>query len=502
MQFFNYARGDGQALYFRPQTPFIFVRYIAGIALIIAAFTTKSHTLVYAIMGLLALYCVWAIQKNYRYVRLTNAFVFLPTLQVVSDIAVMLGTCVGLLQHPVFNNTGIQLMGRLITASSGFVMTALLARYLGPQGFGSFSFVFAVSTAVFMAADLGLDTYLTRASVQKTEKNAFTTVFSLRVYLACVLMILLIGYLSFSGYSGGIKRGILIASLSSITLLLSNTLWSVFKGQLRYKVIVTAQVMTSATIVILFWFGLLQKLELQYFIIAYVVGYGCGLIFSLACWDRPYKQFTLVSRHIRSLLIDFLPFIAIYLFATAYFKIDVLLLGFFFSPQHSPVVGYYSLAYKPFEIAIVLGGYFTQTLLPYFSVERGIFLQKSRTFFRNVTFFVALCVFVGLYLCAPLYIYIIGGSEYQAALIPLQILSVAAAITIMSGYYASSLLAYHQEKSIVWISIVAFCVNIGANVILIPRYSYLAASWTTVLTQCIVLIGYLFVSARNNAQTN
>ncbi len=502
VQFFRYARGDGQALHFRPQTPLIFARYAIGLALLISAIIYQSPLLVFSIIALLCAYALWSVRKNYGYVRSLKAIFLLPTLQVVSDIATLTGMSVGMFQHPVFSNVIIQLIGRGFTAGIGFLTTFLLARYLGPQEFGTFSFIFAISTAVFMFADLGLDAYITRETAQKVEKKALGAIFSLRVYIAGALSMLLVGTLLFSGYSADIKRGILIASVSSIALLLSNTLWSVLKGQLKYKIVVAAQVLTALIILSLFWFGLLQKRTLNYFLIIHAVGYLSGLLFSSACWDRPYSQIKLVSKQLGSLLIRFWPFIGIYLFATAYFKIDMLLLGFFFSPQHSPAVGYYSLAYKPFEIAIVIGGYFTQTLLPYFTSSKNQLQQKSRNVFRNVTFFIALCAFVGLYILAPLYIQIIGGSEYMSALAPLRILALAAAVTVLSGYYASSLLADHKEKAILWVSIVAFCVNIAVNSVLIPQYSYIAASWTTVLTQCIVLVGYIVINARNNAQAN
>lgn len=502
VQFFKYARGDGQALYFRPQTPLIFARYAIGLALLVVAILYRSQFVGFGIIGLLCSYSIWSIWKNYRYIRSPMAFFILPALQVTADIATLTGITVGMLHHPVFRNVSIQLVGRFFTAGIGFLTTALLARYLGPQQFGIFSFIFAVSAGIFMFADLGLDAYLTRSAALKMEKKVVGAIFSLRIFIIGVLSMILIVTLLFSEYSIDIKRGILITSISSIALLLSNTVWAVFKGKLKYRVVVAAQVLTAVIILILFWFGLFQKLSLNYFIIIHAVGYLCGLLFSLACWDRPNLQIKLISRHIASLLIEMWPFIGIYLFATAYFKVDMLILGYFFSPQHSPAVGYYSLAYKPFEIAIVIGGYFTQTLLPYFSAEKNMSQKKHRVIFRNMTFLIALIVFIGLYILAPLYINIIGGSEYVSALSPLRILAFGAAITILSGYYASSLLSDHKEKAIFWVSIIAFCVNIIANSILIPTYSYIAASWTTVITQCIVLFGYLYVNTQKNAQTN
>jgi glycosyltransferase involved in cell wall biosynthesis len=95
-QFFNYAIGDGQALYIRSQTPFLFARYIFGAALVVLYFATKSSYLIFAICYLLFFYLAWSILKNYKYIKHPKAFMYLPLLQVVSDVAVIIGMTIGI----------------------------------------------------------------------------------------------------------------------------------------------------------------------------------------------------------------------------------------------------------------------------------------------------------------------------------------------------------------------------------------------------------------------
>lgn len=87
-QFYSYAHGDGAAGYIRFQTYFLFGRYIlAGVLLI----TGNLNILI----ALIFLYVFWAIWKNYRYSGNMKSFVYLPMLQLVSDITVILGTVIG-----------------------------------------------------------------------------------------------------------------------------------------------------------------------------------------------------------------------------------------------------------------------------------------------------------------------------------------------------------------------------------------------------------------------
>lgn len=97
-QFFNYSKGDGAAHYFRPQTPFLFGRYIIGLALLILFFISFSYFVLNTLYLILTTYFVWSIIKNYRYVGNWQAFFILPTLQITSDLAVLSGTTIGFIK--------------------------------------------------------------------------------------------------------------------------------------------------------------------------------------------------------------------------------------------------------------------------------------------------------------------------------------------------------------------------------------------------------------------
>ena len=97
LQFYSYAVGDGQALYIRPQTPLLFLRYAIGILAVIFYFTTHSSLLLVSLFVIFFLYMLWAIRKNYRYVKDWRALYILPLLQFTADIAVLAGTVRGLL---------------------------------------------------------------------------------------------------------------------------------------------------------------------------------------------------------------------------------------------------------------------------------------------------------------------------------------------------------------------------------------------------------------------
>jgi cellulose synthase/poly-beta-1,6-N-acetylglucosamine synthase-like glycosyltransferase len=87
---FAFARGDANTRLIRAKVYLIFLRYLIFLGILL------FFSNLYLIFSLIFLYLVWAIVKNLKYCP--HSFLYLPILQVVADVAVMLGTSVGLSQ--------------------------------------------------------------------------------------------------------------------------------------------------------------------------------------------------------------------------------------------------------------------------------------------------------------------------------------------------------------------------------------------------------------------
>ncbi len=88
--FMRFAIGDAQAGILRPKVKLLALRYYLFFFLVFLS----SWAWV-----LLIPYLIWAVGKNYKYVRDIQALFWLPVLQVISDIMVLFGTLVGLLSR-------------------------------------------------------------------------------------------------------------------------------------------------------------------------------------------------------------------------------------------------------------------------------------------------------------------------------------------------------------------------------------------------------------------
>lgn len=98
IMFFRFAYGDGESGIIRNKVILVFARYFFYFYLFVLFFLIKSLVLSTLIILSPAMYIIWAIKKNYRYVRKRQSLVILPTLQIVSDFAILIGTSFGFIK--------------------------------------------------------------------------------------------------------------------------------------------------------------------------------------------------------------------------------------------------------------------------------------------------------------------------------------------------------------------------------------------------------------------
>jgi len=92
---YRFAKGDAFAGLWRPKVFLIFVRYLVGSGVLLFLLFQRKYTWALNILLVtLVLYSYWALRKNKVYAK--KGWYWLPILQITSDIAVMVGTTVGI----------------------------------------------------------------------------------------------------------------------------------------------------------------------------------------------------------------------------------------------------------------------------------------------------------------------------------------------------------------------------------------------------------------------
>jgi glycosyltransferase involved in cell wall biosynthesis len=95
IMFFRFAYGDGEAGIFRTSVLLVFARYSLALYCIFLGILFASKSVIILLLAGFILYLLYSVKKNYKYVKDSKAFIYLPLLQLTADSAVLLGTIGG-----------------------------------------------------------------------------------------------------------------------------------------------------------------------------------------------------------------------------------------------------------------------------------------------------------------------------------------------------------------------------------------------------------------------
>jgi O-antigen/teichoic acid export membrane protein len=212
--------------------------------------------------------------------------------------------------------------------------------------------------------------------------------------------------------------------------------------------------------------------------------------FSLVyAWSKKYLRFQMQFdfTYWKHFLKESAPIGVASMITFAYFKMDTILLSVM---KSSTEVGIYNAAGKVLENITFFPAMIIGLIFPLLAKE--IFKNKERfQDIANKTFKVfLLMVFplvVGVVFLAEDIIQVIGGGGFAESAAVLRILVFALAFIFFGNFYNSLLIAGNLQKRLMLILGLVAGVNVALNLFFIPRFSYLASAYISVLTEFLVV---------------
>lgn len=401
----------------------------------------------------------------------------------------------------VASNTLSQLIGKVIAAGSVFLISLLLARSLGAEGFGDFTKITTFVAFFYLVADFGLNAvYLQKEKSGKTDW--WPSLFGLRLLWATLLVFLAIAILAFlpqgqnQGYTNLVRLGIIVFSPAIIFQAILITANGLFQKKFRYDLSALAVFCGSVVSLLLVWlvmhfsnggFGVIFS------VVAILSGMAvtAGVALALVRLIRGNLSISFKFSSMLQLLVASLPLAATLLFNLVYFRADSFILTL---TRATAEVGIYGLAYKVFEVPLVLPTFLMNVIYPLLLRVKGQeFIRLWRKSFLILVAAAVLSVIV-MWLFAPALALV--REDFRASIVPLRILTLGLPFFFISALTMWSLIAMGKQAVLVWIYGFSMLANIFFNILFIPRYGYLAAAWITVGSEAVVLIVSVLVLIR------
>ncbi|MCX8009421.1 MAG: oligosaccharide flippase family protein, partial [Patescibacteria group bacterium] len=401
-------------------------------------------------------------------------------------------------------NTIAQFIGRLVSSGTTFILTVLLARSLGADGYGDFSKIITYVSFFYLFADFGINAAFLQIK-REDSRFSFSHLFATRIALTMFLVFLSISILNFlphgesQGYTPLVRLGIILYSLSIGAHAFVTSLNAIFQEKLRYDLSATAVILGSIIrLAITISLGLGSVIgAIICFLVSSFATFGFGLIFAKNIEHNLAPIFSM--KHSVKILIASLPLGLTLVFNVVYFRIDTVILTL---TQSTIDVGIYNLAYNFFEVAIVLPVFFMNALYPVLLKRK----EKSLNDFFSLSKKAAIALVIAsgivmsvVFFTAPVLSFI--KPEFSPGIQALRILGLSLPFFYLTSLTMWMLVTLKKSKTLVYIYGVSVMGNIIANSIFVPKIGFMASAWITVVGEGVVLLLSSIVLLRYARQT-
>ena len=191
------------------------------------------------------------------------------------------------------------------------------------------------------------------------------------------------------------------------------------------------------------------------------------------------------------------PMAAVAVMTIVFFRIDVVMISLI---QGTTPIGFYSVAYTLSEAALVIPSVLITALFPALSKLHQDAIQSFRdACAQAIKYLLYLAVPIAFFvtLWARPIVSLLFGATFDPAVPALQILIWSAPIYYVSMVLGIALVVANLQKLNMELTFLAIVVNVSLNVFLIPKYSYIGASFATVVALGCVLPLDLFFLGRH-----
>lgn len=396
------------------------------------------------------------------------------------------------LTRRVAHNAFLQTLGKGFSVILGALAFSLMARYLGASRFGDYTTITSFGTFFSTMADMGFY-YIAVREISKPGadgEKVFSNAFSLRFFVSLFFVLLapVVAYLFFD-YSPLVKYGILVVGLANLATMLIQIMTAIFQFRLKTGQLALMEVIAQLVFVGLSVYLISIKADIMPFIWVTSAAMVLNLVL-LYVLSRKLFRFRLAFdfQIWKDILRDAWPMGLITIINLFYFRFNIVILS---TLKPASDVGIFGAPYKILETLIAVPVIFVGLVIPilsrYFVSDKEKLDRAFKKAF-DALIIIAVPFAVGTQFISKWIMNLVTGAGYEGSARVLQILMIAILAMFLASLAVNTIVVVNKQKSMIGISILAAVVSIGLNYALIPRFSYIGASYAVVITEFLICI--------------
>ncbi len=377
---------------------------------------------------------------------------------------------------------------KVIRMVVGLFIGVWVARYLGPEQFGLFSYAQSFVGLFIAISTLGLDAIVMRELIKNESRSAeiIGTAFWMKFFGAFAVLLVLAIAVNFT--SNDTYTNTLVFIIASATIFQSfNVVDFYFQSKVMSKYVVYANMITlfiSSIIKIVLLLNEAPLIAFVWVVLFDNVILACGLIFFFLK-NSKFKIQNLKFNKLLAvdLLRDSWPLMFSTFIVSIYSQLDQVMLK---NMVDSTEVGQYAAAMRLNSVFAFLPGVILASITPAIvsakQKSEALFLNRLQSLYDLIVLYGIIAVIFILFFAD----YIIGitfGVEYNESALILKIVVFSNIFAYLGAASSRWYINSGFEKKILYRNLFGVIFNIAGNIILIPYYGAVGAAITTILAQ-------------------
>ena len=388
----------------------------------------------------------------------------------------------------IVDNIGWLFVDRILRMGVGLLVGVWIARYLGPEQFGSLSFATAFVGLFGAIAGLGLQGIVVRDIVRDPACKEVTlgTAAALQLIGGLLAYGLMLGTVLWLRPDDSLAR-VLVAILGSMMLFrLSDTAAYWFESQVQSRYTVWVQNATFLVFALIKVMLILLGAPLVAFawaVTAEALVVSVLMLFVLSLRGPKLGQLVVSLQRAKGLLADSWPLLLSGVAVVIYTKVDQIMLGLLTGDE---AVGIYSAAVRVSEVwyfvpVAIVASVFPSILAAKKRNEAQYNLRLQRLY--DLMVWLAVAVAVPMTFLSGSVVRLLFGDSYAGAG-PVLAIHIWAAVFVFLGVASGQwFLVENRQAMSLQRTVFGALVNVALNSVFIPRYGFLGAAWATVIAQ-------------------
>jgi len=393
----------------------------------------------------------------------------------------------------VARGLSLQLIARFVSLVLALVSISVTVRYLGLAEYGVLTTVVVFSGLFDAFGDVGLSTVTVRRVT--TGRGSLERLVGLNLGISIFYAIplwLIATATGWSIYQGrpDVQLGIAIVSSGLIIKAIQTCFNPVYEVVIKFGVLAFSDISSRLLSVLLMLLAVQYDAGLVAFFGLQVLPFAVRLLIVIVVVHRRGHFRPVFARgEAADLLREGFPLALVNLVAILYFRVDGVLLSLLSDVTQ---VGAYGLAYRLVSNLGMLGAVFVNTVFPTmtraFGEGKEVFTRRVRRYVEVMLLIALPAAIFGPVMADELIALVASEEAVGVASTVTQLLLMATAASLLNVMLAQALVAAHQQRFLLRVSIIALLVNVVINVALAPELGAAGAGIALLMSESLSLV--------------